>query len=32
MTGGVRAVDQVGGYIRGTALLAAATALLAGRS
>jgi predicted PurR-regulated permease PerM len=29
MTGGQRAVDQVGGYIRGTALLAAATALLA---
>ena len=29
MTGGVRAVDQVGGYIRGTAVLAAATALLA---
>jgi putative heme transporter len=29
MTGGVRAIDQVGGYIRGTALLAAATALLA---
>jgi predicted PurR-regulated permease PerM len=30
MTGGLRAVDQVGGYIRGTALMAAATALLAG--
>ncbi len=30
MTGGRRAVDQVGGYIRGTALMAAATAALAG--
>ena len=29
LTGGQRAVDQVGGYIRGTAVLAAATALLA---
>jgi putative heme transporter len=29
MTGGQRAVDQVGGYIRGTALLAVATSLLA---
>ena len=30
MNGGRRAVDQVGGYIRGTALIAAATALMAG--
>ena len=30
MTGGRRAVDQVGGYIRGTALMAAAMAALAG--
>jgi putative heme transporter len=30
MTGGLRAVDQVGSYIRGTALMAAATAALAG--
>jgi predicted PurR-regulated permease PerM len=28
--GGVRAVDQVGGYIRGTAIVAAATAVMAG--
>jgi predicted PurR-regulated permease PerM len=32
MTGGHRAVEQVGGYIRGTALTAAATAVLAGLS
>jgi predicted PurR-regulated permease PerM len=30
MDGGRRTVDQVGGYIRGTALIAAATALMAG--
>ena len=30
MNGGLRAVEQVGGYIRGTALVAAATAILAG--
>ncbi len=30
MNGGRHAVDQVGGYVRGTALIAAATALMAG--
>jgi putative heme transporter len=30
MAGGLRAVDQIGGYIRGTSLMAAATAVLAG--